>query len=74
MLAAFARQYGYGYLRRTLESLVNQMMQVPHGCSFELDPSRLHAGEDTKENAQTLMLIAQAFIDVIVESVVVIPP
>ena len=73
MLAAFTRQYGFVYLRSILESLVSQMIQVPHGCSFELDPSKLRTGEDAEENAQILVLIAQAFIEVVVESVVVIP-
>jgi hypothetical protein len=73
MLSAFARQYGYVYLRSTLESLIHQMMHVPHGCSFELDPSKLLASEDTGKNAQTLMVIAQAFVDVIVQSVTCIP-
>ena len=74
MLSAFVRQSGYVYLRNTLESLVLQMMHVPHGCSFELDSSKLPAGEDTKENVQTLVTIAQAFVDVIVDSVASIPP
>lgn len=73
MLSAFARQYGYIYLRKTLESLVQQMMNVPHGCSFELDSSKLPASEDPNENAQTLMVIAQAFIDDIADSVTDIP-
>jgi hypothetical protein len=73
MLSAFARQYGYVYLRDTVVSLVYHMIQVPRHCSFELDSSKLPPGEDTDENVHTLVEVTQAFIDVIVDSVTGIP-
>lgn len=74
MLSAFARLHGYNYIRSLLLPLVSQMSAMPPGHSYELDPSRLRDGESVDENEASLTLICQAFLDVICESVAIIPP
>lgn len=74
MLSAFARLHGYNYIRALLLPLINQMSAMPPGHSYELDPSRIREGESVEENEASLTLICQAFLDVICESVAIIPP
>ncbi|KAG9027475.1 Ras GTPase activating protein ira2 [Tulasnella sp. JGI-2019a] len=74
MLSAFARLHGYNYIRALLLPLVNQMSAMPPGHSYEMDPSRVREGESLEENEASLTLICQAFLDVICESVAIIPP
>lgn len=49
------------------------MSTMPPGHSYELDPTRLRKGEDIIENERNLKFIAQAFLDVICESVAILP-
>ncbi|KAG8886533.1 Ras GTPase activating protein ira2 [Tulasnella sp. 331] len=74
MLSAFARLHGYNYIRALLLPLITQMSAMPPGHSYELDPSRIREGESVEENEVSLTLICQAFLDVICESVAIIPP
>ncbi|KAG8981934.1 Ras GTPase activating protein ira2 [Tulasnella sp. 425] len=73
LLSAFARLHGYNYLRSLLSPLIQQMSAMPPGHSYELDPSRLREGEDIEENERNLKFICQAFLDVICESVAILP-
>ncbi|KIO22012.1 hypothetical protein M407DRAFT_28426 [Tulasnella calospora MUT 4182] len=73
LLSAFARLHGYNYLRSLLSPLIQQMSAMPPGHSYELDPTRLREGEDIDENERNLKFICQAFLDVICESVAILP-
>ena len=42
--------------------------------SYEVDNNRLRPGEDVDANAQNLRVVTQAFLDVVVDSVNIIPP
>lgn len=74
VLSAFARLHGYNYLRSLLSPLIAQMSAMPAGHSYELDPTRLKEGESVEENERNLKFICQAFLDVICESVAILPP
>ncbi|KAG8905759.1 Ras GTPase activating protein ira2 [Tulasnella sp. 403] len=73
LLSAFARLHGYNYLRSLLLPMITQMSAMPPGHSYELDPSRLRDGEDVEENERNLKVICQAFLDVICNSVAILP-
>lgn len=73
MLSVFARTHGYNYLRSLLSPLILQMSAMPAGHSYELDPSRLREGEELEDNERNLKFICQAFLDVICESVSILP-
>ncbi len=73
LLSAFARLHGYNYLRALLSPLIAQMSAMPPGHSYEVDPTRLRDGESLENNERNLKVICQAFLDVICESVPILP-
>ncbi|KAJ1309139.1 hypothetical protein OPQ81_004812 [Rhizoctonia solani] len=73
VLSAFARMHGYNYLRQILKPLISQMLAMPADRSYELDPKRPD-GKNVEENAKSLSIIAQAFLNVICESAPILPP
>jgi hypothetical protein len=74
LLSAFARLHGYNYLRSILSPLIVLMTELPVGRGYELDPSKLRPGETQEENVENLQMITKAFVDVISDSIPVIPP
>ncbi|CAE6451306.1 unnamed protein product [Rhizoctonia solani] len=73
VLSAFARMHGYNYLRQILSPLISQMVAMPADRSYELDPKRPD-GKNVEENAKSLSIIAQAFLNVICDSAPILPP
>ncbi|KAH7343309.1 hypothetical protein B0J17DRAFT_171910 [Rhizoctonia solani] len=73
VLSAFARMHGYNYLRQILSPLFAQMVAMPADRSYELDPKRPD-GKNVEENAKSLSIIAQAFLNVICDSAPILPP
>ncbi|KAG8749958.1 Ras GTPase activating protein ira2, partial [Ceratobasidium sp. 428] len=74
VLSAFARMHGYNYLRQILSPLISQMAAMPADRSYELDPKRPDGRGNIEENAKSLSIIAQAFLNVICESAPILPP
>ncbi|KAF8592239.1 hypothetical protein K439DRAFT_1626245 [Ramaria rubella] len=74
LLSAFARLHGYNYLRSILAPLIGLMKELPVERGYELDPSKLRPGQTQEENAENLQMISKAFLDVISDSIPVIPP
>ncbi|KAG8745587.1 Ras GTPase activating protein ira2 [Ceratobasidium sp. 414] len=74
VLSAFARMHGYNYLRQILSPLISQMATMPADRSYELDPKRPDGRGNIEENAKSLSIIAQAFLNVICESAPILPP
>ena len=74
LLSTFAKTHGQNYLRTVLRPLIDQIGQQPANISFELDPRVAKPDEDLNINIENLKLIAQAFLDVICDSISVLPP
>jgi hypothetical protein len=62
------------YLRQILSPLISQMVAMPADRSYELDPKRPDGRGNVEENAKSLSIIAQAFLNVICESAPILPP
>ena len=74
LLTAFVRKYGYLYLQKILNPLIEIMLANSPDHSYEIDPNKFRSGEDRDENLQQIQLITKAFLDVIIGSVSVMPP
>jgi hypothetical protein len=71
-IATVAKVHGYNYLRQILDPLVQQMLQLPPETSFELDPKKATVAQ-IETNVETIRYLAQAFLDVITNSVQFLP-
>ncbi|THH31919.1 hypothetical protein EUX98_g2275 [Antrodiella citrinella] len=72
ILSAFAKLYGYNYLRSLIEPLLKSMMSAPEGKSYEIDPSRA-SEQDIVQNQKSVELIAGTFLEIIASSVPAFP-
>jgi hypothetical protein len=72
LIATVAKVHGYNYLRQILDPLVQQMLQLPPETSFGLDPKQATATQ-IETNVETIRYLAQAFLDVITNSVQFLP-
>ncbi|KAI0677196.1 hypothetical protein C8Q78DRAFT_1180405 [Trametes maxima] len=71
-LSAFARVYGYNYLRSLIVPLVKLVTTMPSGCGYELDPSRV-SKEELRQNKETVELITAKFLEIISSSIPALP-
>lgn len=71
-IATVAKVHGYNYLRQILDPLVQQMLQLPPDITFQLDPKKAGPTE-IETNLDTIRYLAQAFLDVITNSVQFLP-
>lgn len=71
-LSAFARVYGYNYLRSLILPLVKLVTTMPPGRGYELDPSRV-SKEELKQNKETVELITSKFLEIISSSIPALP-
>lgn len=74
LLTAFCRKYGYQYLHKILTPLLGIMFDQAETNSYEVDTNKLRPGEDIETNAENLRVVTKAFLDVVVNSVNIIPP
>ncbi|KAF8324598.1 uncharacterized protein EI90DRAFT_3157325 [Cantharellus anzutake] len=74
LLTAFCRKYGYQYLHRILTPLLEIMLSQADTNSYEVDPNKLRPNEDIETNAENLRIVTQAFLNVVVGSVDIVPP
>ncbi|EMD40361.1 hypothetical protein CERSUDRAFT_148314 [Gelatoporia subvermispora B] len=72
-LSAFARIYGYNYLRSLIIPLVDTMSTLPEGRRYDLDPSKISEVE-LQQNKENVQLVASSFIQLITGSVPIFPP
>ena len=72
-LSAFARIYGYNYLRNLILPLVTTMTSLPSGQSYDLDPTKANI-QDVAQNQKNLELVALSFLEIIGASVPTFPP
>ena len=71
-LSAFARIYGYNYLRNLIIPLVKTMTALPPGHSYDLDPTKavIH---DAVQNQKNLEFVASSFLEIISASIPTLP-
>ncbi|KAI0089247.1 hypothetical protein BDY19DRAFT_1089227 [Irpex rosettiformis] len=71
-LSAFARIYGYNYLRNLIIPLVKTMTSLPSGHSYDLDPTKavIH---DAAQNQKDLEFVASSFLEIISASIPALP-
>ncbi|KAM7222101.1 GTPase-activator protein for ras-like GTPase [Rhypophila decipiens] len=74
MLSVYAKWKGAGYLRATLQKVVERLMLTSKDLNLELDPTRVPSPEDLQKNALQLQIVAKVFIDDICASSASIPP
>ncbi|KAI0355329.1 hypothetical protein OH77DRAFT_1424817 [Trametes cingulata] len=71
-LSAFARVYGYNYLRSLIVPLVKLVTTMPPGHGYELDPSRV-TKEELRQNKETVEFITAKFLEIISSSIPALP-
>ncbi|KAI0340881.1 hypothetical protein BDW22DRAFT_1485833 [Trametopsis cervina] len=71
-LSAFARIYGYNYLRKLIIPLVKTMSSLPPGHSYDLDPAKGPI-ENPAQNQRDLELVAASFLEIISASTPAFP-
>lgn len=71
-LSAFAKLYGYNYLRNLIRPLVTTMTSLPEGQTYDLDPSKV-GEQQVAINQKAVELVASSFLEIITSSVPVFP-
>ncbi|KAI0686496.1 hypothetical protein BC835DRAFT_1523052 [Cytidiella melzeri] len=71
-LSAFARIYGYNYLRNLIIPLVKTMTSLPPGHSYDLDPTKAVI-ENAAQNQRHLEFVASKFLEIITSSIPALP-
>lgn len=71
-LSAFARVYGYNYLRNLIQPLIKTMSSLPPGHAYDLDPSKA-PNMDYEQNKRDLIYVASAFLEIVSASAPAIP-
>ncbi|KAK0651326.1 hypothetical protein B0T16DRAFT_403638 [Cercophora newfieldiana] len=74
MLSIYAKWKGSGYLKATLQKVLERLMTAAKDVNLELDPTRVSSPEELTNNAGQLQVVAKVFIDDIRASVSSIPP
>ncbi|KAK3397174.1 putative RasGAP group protein [Sordaria brevicollis] len=74
MLSIYAKWKGTGYLKATLQKVLDRLMQTSKDLNLELDPTRVTSPEELQKNALQLEIVANVFIDDICASSAKIPP
>ncbi len=73
MLSIYAKWKGSGYLKATLQKVVERLMLTSKDLNLELDPTRVGTPEELQKNAIQLQIVAKVFIDDICASSANIP-
>ena len=71
-LSAFARVYGYNYLRSLIVPLVKSVTSVPPGHGYELDPAKV-SKEELMQNKETVEFVTSKFLEIISSSIPALP-
>jgi neurofibromin 1 len=74
MLSIYAKWKGSGYLKATLQKVLERLMTAANEINLELDPTRVSLPEELTNNAGQLQVVAKVFIDDIRASSSSIPP
>ncbi|KAL4251095.1 Ras-GAP domain-containing protein [Abortiporus biennis] len=71
-ISAFAKLYGYNYLRNLIAPLIKTMVSMPPGHSYEIDPA-VASEQEIAQNLKALTLVTSSFLEIITSSVPVFP-
>ncbi|KAH8096624.1 hypothetical protein BXZ70DRAFT_945419 [Cristinia sonorae] len=71
-LSAFAKLYGYNYLRSLIDPLLKSMTSAPEGKSYEIDPNKA-SEQDIVQNQKAVEFVAGTFLELITSSVPAFP-
>jgi len=66
LMTQFTKLLGAQYLHQTLSAHVNQILREPQG--YEVDTTKIQAGEDVQANMQKLQQSSQLFLDSIIST------
>lgn len=72
-LSAFAKLYGYNYLRSLIGPLLRSMSDLPPGASYEIDPNKVQDKQQLDQNLKLVQLVAESFFQVVTSSVPAFP-
>ncbi|KAI0006414.1 GTPase [Xylariaceae sp. FL0662B] len=73
ILSVYAKWKGAGYLKGTLQKVVERLMLTSKELDLELDPTRISSQEELHKNATQLRIVAKVFVDDICASAANIP-
>ncbi|KAL2018057.1 hypothetical protein VTK56DRAFT_1323 [Thermocarpiscus australiensis] len=73
MLSIYAKWKGGGYLKATLQNVVERLMLTSKDLNLELDPARVSSPEELQTNAAHLQIVARVFVENICSSAPSIP-
>lgn len=73
MLSIYAKWKGSGYLKATLQKVVERLISAAKDLNLELDPTRINSPEELQKNAHQLQIVAKVFIEDICASSASIP-
>lgn len=71
-LSAFTKLHGYNYLRSLVQPLVDTMLAMPSGTSYEVDPTKA-VGQDIIQNQRNVEYITSTFLKLMSSSLPVLP-
>jgi neurofibromin 1 len=71
-LSAFGRLHGYHYLRSLVQHLIDTMLAMPAGTSFDIDPV-MAVGQDIVANQRSVEFVASNFINLMSSSLPGLP-
>ncbi len=74
MLSVYARWKGATYLKTTLQTVIERLVDSVEDLDLELDPSRTSSPEELERNAIQLRVVTKAFLDDITNSSANVPP
>lgn len=68
MLSLYAKWKGSGYLKSTLQELLERLVSTSEDLDLELDPARITSTEELQRNTLQLRRVTKVFVDDIVNS------
>lgn len=73
LLNYYSKAQGQNYLKLTLKSSIEELALKVKSVSFEIDPLKVEPNTNTEENLRNLKVVAQSFLDAILQSVDHVP-
>lgn len=74
MLFIYTKWKGAGYLRDTLQNVLDRLIATSQDMTLELDPERVSSQEELAANVNNLQVVSRVFINSICHSVHKMPP
>ena len=71
-LSSFAQIHGYNYLRSLVKHLLDTMVAMPPGTSYEVDPTKARR-HDIMQNLKNVEYVASIFVGLVSSSLPALP-